>query len=146
MENLEEKNSNELKVSDVIKENITSGMKWAKFLTILMCIGVVLMILCGVLVFAMSSITASSSPATMGIMGLFYILIALIYIYPIKLCFAGIRNVNDAFQYEKTIEVYGYCCHYIHSNLFDCPLHPLYRRICIRFFCIQFIQFSVLIK
>ena len=101
MENLEEKNSNELKVSDVIKENITSGMKWAKFLTILMCIGVVLMILCGVLVFAMSSIIASSSPATMGIMGLFYILIALIYIYPIKLCFAGIRNVKDAFQYDS---------------------------------------------
>ena len=101
MENLEEKDSNELKVSDVIKENITAGMKWAKFLTILMSIGVALMILCGVMVFAMSSITAPSSPAFMGLMGLVYILIALVYIYPIKLCFNGIRNVNDAFKYDS---------------------------------------------
>ena len=102
MENLEEKNSNELKVSDVIKENITSGMKWAKFLNILMCIAVAFMLLAGVMVILVSSITSlgSSSPV-MGIAGIFYILFALIYIYPIKLCFSGIRNVKDAFQYDS---------------------------------------------
>ena len=101
MENLEEKSSNELKVSDVIKENITSGMKWAKFLTILMSIAVALMILCGVMIMVIPSITGPNSPAAMGVMGVVYILFALIYIYPIKLCFSGIRNVNDAFQYDS---------------------------------------------
>ena len=54
------------------------------------------------MVILVSSITSlGSSSAVMGIAGIFYILFALIYIYPIKLCFSGIRNVKDAFQYDS---------------------------------------------
>ena len=101
MENFETTNSNELKVSDTIRENITAGMKWANFLTIIMCIGVGFMFLGGAMIILGSVVAPAGMPGTMGFMGIFYILMAAGYIYPIKLSFAGMRNVRDAFDKES---------------------------------------------
>ena len=101
MENFETTSSNELKVTGTIRENITAGMKWANFLTILMCIGVCFMILAGVMIMLGSAVVPAGMPGIMGFMGVFYILIGAGYIYPIKLSFAGMRNVRDAFDHDS---------------------------------------------
>ncbi len=101
MENFETTNLNELKVSDVIRENITSGMKWANFLTIVMCICVGFMLLGGASVLLGGTILPGPSQGVIFVSGILYILFALLFIYPIKLSFEGIRNVRDAFDKES---------------------------------------------
>jgi hypothetical protein len=101
MENFETTNLNELKVSDVIRENITSGMKWANFLTIVMCICVGFMLLGGASVLLGGTVLPGPSQGVIFVSGVLYILFALLFIYPIKLSFEGIRNVRDAFDKES---------------------------------------------
>lgn len=101
MENFETTNLNELKVSDVIRENITSGMKWANFLTIVMCICVGFMLLGGASVLLGGTVLPGPSQGVIFVSGILYILFALLFIYPIKLSFEGIRNVRDAFDKES---------------------------------------------
>ena len=74
---------------EAAKEHVISTGKWLKFMAILGCIGAVFMILCGICVMAFSSIMdfgfydAPGGSFITIFIGVFYLIMAGIYIYPI---------------------------------------------------------------
>jgi len=79
----------DLQLLEAAKEHVISTGKWMKFLAILGCIGAVFMILCGICVMAFSgAMNFGFYPVPGGsfitiFMGIFYLIMAGLYIYPI---------------------------------------------------------------
>jgi len=70
-------------VTETMKADLLASAKWAKFLSIVGCIGVVLLLLLGV-VMLFVGVSFSSIAAPFGpLVGFVYLLIAALYIYPI---------------------------------------------------------------
>ncbi len=72
-----------MNVNSGMKADLISASKWTKFLCIVSCIGVVLLVIVAILMFAVgSSFGFGNTPFGAG-MGVLYLIIAAIYIYPI---------------------------------------------------------------
>lgn len=70
-------------VNSGMKADLISASKWTKFLCIVGCIGVVLLVVIGIMMFAVgSSFGFGSTPFGAGL-GVLYLILAVIYIYPI---------------------------------------------------------------
>ena len=72
-------------VNESMKADLLTSAKWAKFLCIVGCIGIVLMIAVGIIVIAFSN-KFTSIPGMTGIqsvMGVTYLITAILMIYPI---------------------------------------------------------------
>ena len=66
-----------------MKADLILASKWTKFLCIVGCIGVVLLVVIGIMMFAVgSSFGFGSTPFGAGL-GVLYLILAAIYIYPI---------------------------------------------------------------
>ena len=72
-------------VNESMKSDLLSAAKWTKFLCILGCIGVGLMVLLSIAMIVFGSAAANLSPALPvgGLVGVIYLLCAAIYIYPL---------------------------------------------------------------
>ena len=80
-------------VNSGMKADLISASKWTKFLCIVGCIGVVLLVVIGIMMFAVgSSFGFGSTPFGAGL-GVLYLILAAIYIYPI---IKGFQFANGA--------------------------------------------------
>lgn len=76
--------SAELTVNEKCKAEMLTAAKWAKFLCIMGCIAMGIMLLCAILLIALGSALGSFLGIHYGSgVGFLYLVIALIYIYPI---------------------------------------------------------------
>ena len=70
-------------VNEGMKRDLLSAAKWTKFLCIIGCIGVVLLVLIGILMSVLgSSFGLGNTPFGAG-MGILYLIMAALYIYPL---------------------------------------------------------------
>ena len=100
-----------LTLNESVKADLLSAAKWAKFLCIVSCIGLVIMVLAAFTMMFVGSVAGQLlgdlpvGPA----MGLFYLLIAAIYIYPIIKGFQFANGAkaaclsNDEYQLARAI-------------------------------------------
>lgn len=77
-----------LTVNESMKADLLCAAKWAKFLCIVACIGMGLMVLLGIMMFFLGSVLAQAASIYPmipfgGFVGFLYLIIAAIYIYPI---------------------------------------------------------------
>jgi len=72
-------------VNEKMKADLLSSAKWAKFLTIVACIGMVFIVLVAILLLAFGSALSSVAPnvGPTGLLSFIYFVVAAIYIYPI---------------------------------------------------------------
>ena len=84
-----------LQVTESARLDLLSAAKWAKFLCIVGCIGAGLMLLFGILmmVFGAALTQYMGDSPLGGVMGLLYVVIAAIYIYPL---IKGFQFANGA--------------------------------------------------
>ena len=91
-----------LRVSSKMKESLLSSMKWIQFFTILMCVSVGIITIIAIVMLAISSFfpvaEAEMSPLVMLGMGLFYLIIGAVYIYPIVKGFKLIDHTRKALR------------------------------------------------
>ena len=72
-------------VNESMKTDLLSAAKWTKFLCIMGCIGVGLMVLLAIAMIVFGSAAANLSPAfpVGGLVGIIYLICAAVYIYPL---------------------------------------------------------------
>ena len=91
-----------LRVSSKMKESLLSSMKWIQFFVILSCIAVVILAIIAIVMLAISSFfpvaEAEMSPLIMLGMGLFYLIIGAVYVYPIVKGFKLIDHTRKALR------------------------------------------------
>lgn len=85
----------EMTVDENMKANLLSAAKWAKFLCVIACIGVGVLLLIAVLMLLISKI-----PYATGV-GLLYFILAVIYIYPILKGFQFANSTKSACLYNE---------------------------------------------
>lgn len=87
-----------LTITEGIRSKMLSSMKWLQFLTILSCIGVAILLFIALVMFALGNIVEEPglSGLSGGLLGSIYLIIAAIYIYPIKKHFDLISNTRKA--------------------------------------------------
>lgn len=87
-----------LTITEGIRSKMLSSMKWLQFLTILSCIGVAILLFIALIMFALGNIVEEPrlSGLSGGLLGCIYLIVAAIYIYPIKKCFDLISNTRKA--------------------------------------------------
>lgn len=81
-----------LRITENIQSNLLSATKWLKFMTILGTVGVALVFIIGVVLLFIP--TYDGVPG--AIVGVIYMLLTLLYFYPIKKSFDLIKNTRDA--------------------------------------------------
>ena len=81
-----------LRITENIQSNLLSATKWLKFMTILGTVGVALIFIIGVVLLFVP--TYDGVPG--AIVGVIYMLLTLLYFYPIKKSFDLIKNTRDA--------------------------------------------------
>ena len=81
-----------LRITEYIQQNLLSATKWLKFMTILGIIGVALVFIAGIVMLFIP--TYDGVPG--AIVGVIYMLLTLLYIYPIKKSFDLIKNTREA--------------------------------------------------
>ena len=88
----------ELNVTTSSKDFLLIASKWANFLAILSFIGIGLMVLGGLIVIIIGTTFSSfqTSAAPMGLFGLFYLLLALLYFFPTLYLFNFSQNIQNA--------------------------------------------------
>ena len=70
-------------VNQGMKGDLLCSAKWMKFLCIIGCIGVALMVILGIVIFAVGSSFGAANTALGAGMGFLYLILAAIYIYPL---------------------------------------------------------------
>lgn len=81
-------------ITESIKNSLLAASKWLNFLTILAIIGAAFIGIAGICLLLIPMAGMERSGA-IGI-GIIYIILALVYIYPIKKSLSAIRNTQDA--------------------------------------------------
>ncbi|MBR6804150.1 MAG: hypothetical protein IKM57_04510 [Paludibacteraceae bacterium] len=81
-----------LRITENIQKNLLSATKWLKFMTILGTVGVALLFIIGIVLFFIP--TYDGVPG--AVYGAIYILLTLLYFYPIKKSFDLIKNTREA--------------------------------------------------
>ena len=74
-----------LTVNERMKADLLSAAKWAKFLCVLGCIGLLIMVIVSIIMLVLGSAITKVFPGTPfgAAMGVLYLIIAAIYIYPL---------------------------------------------------------------
>ena len=95
-----------LRVTSSMKASLLSSMKWLQFLLIISCIGLGLLLLLAIAMIIFSSALASFddelSPAAMLGMGMLYLFIAALYVYPIVKGFHLVEHTRKALRAGTT--------------------------------------------
>lgn len=81
-----------LRITENIQKNLLSATKWLKFMTILSTVGVALFFIIGIVLLFIP--TNGRDPG--ALFGVIYMLLTLLYFYPIKKSFDLIKNTRDA--------------------------------------------------
>ena len=81
-----------LRITENIQNNLLTATKWLKFMTILGTVGVALLFIIGIVLLFIP--TYDGVPG--AVYGAIYILLTLLYFYPIKKSFDLIKNTRDA--------------------------------------------------
>lgn len=105
----------ELKVTEPMREHLLSSASWLKFLAVLGVIGVVLLVLISIGIMVFGNQLGDEIPLG-GYLGVIYLVLAAIYIYPLVKSFSLIRNTREAFRTENgqpNIEQAAADCHAI---------------------------------
>ena len=91
-----------LRVSPKMKESLLSSMKWIQFFVILSCVGMGILVIIAIVMLAMSSFfpvaEAEMSPLFMLGMGLLYLVVGVVYVYPIVKGFKLIDHTRKALR------------------------------------------------
>lgn len=82
-------------ITESIKNSLLAASKWLNFLTILAIIGSAFIGIAGICLLLVPMLGVEKAGA-MGGLGIIYIILALVYIYPIKKSLSAIRNTQDA--------------------------------------------------
>ncbi len=86
-----------LRVSERMQRNLLKSVKWVKFLTVVCTVAMVLMALLGIVVMTVDV------PSMMGMgamVGIIYIGIAALYIFPLMKCYSLVSNIRKAFELD----------------------------------------------
>jgi uncharacterized protein involved in cysteine biosynthesis len=105
----------ELKVTEPMREHLLKAASWLKFLAVLGVIGVVLMVLVSIGLMVFDNRLSDEIPLG-GSLGVVYLVVAAIYIYPLVKSFSLIRHTREAFRVENgqpDIEQAAADCHAI---------------------------------
>jgi len=91
-----------LRVSPKMKESLLSSMNWIQFFVILCCFAVVIFTIIAIVMLAMSSFfpveNPDMSPLIMLCMGLLYLVVGVVYVYPIIKGFKLIDHTRKALR------------------------------------------------
>ena len=91
-----------LRVSPKMKESLLSSMKWIQFFVILSCVGMGILVIIAIVMLAMSSFfpveNPDMSPLIMLCMGLIYLVVGVVYVYPIVKGFKLIDHTRKALR------------------------------------------------
>lgn len=91
-----------LRVSPKMKESLLSSMKWIQFFVILTCVSLGILVIIAIVMLAMSSLfpvaDAEMSPLFMLGMGLLYLVLGVLYVYPIIKGFKLIDHTRKALR------------------------------------------------
>ena len=91
-----------LRVSPKMKESLLSSMNWIQFFVILCCFAVVILTIIAIVMLAMSSFfpveNPDMSPLIMLCMGLIYLVVGVVYVYPIVKGFKLIDHTRKALR------------------------------------------------
>ena len=91
-----------LRVSSKMKESLLSSMKWIQFFVILTCVSLGILVIIAIVMLAMSSLfpvaDAEMSPLFMLGMGLLYLVLGVLYVYPIIKGFKLIDHTRKALR------------------------------------------------
>ena len=91
-----------LRVSPKMKESLLSSMNWIQFFVILCCFAVVILTIIAIVMLAMSSFfpveNPDMSPWIMLCMGLIYLVVGVVYVYPIVKGFKLIDHTRKALR------------------------------------------------
>ena len=91
-----------LRVSPKMKESLLSSMNWIQFFVILCCFAVVILTIIAIVMLAMSSFfpveNPDMSPLIMLGMGLLYLVVGVVYVYPIVKGFKLIDHTRKALR------------------------------------------------
>ena len=91
-----------LRVSPKMKESLLSSMNWIQFFVILCCFAVVILTIIAIVMLAMSSFfpveNPDMSPLVMLGMGLLYLVVGVVYVYPIVKGFKLIDHTRKALR------------------------------------------------
>lgn len=83
-------------ITESIKNSLLAASKWLNFLTVLAIIGAAFIGIAGICLLLIPMAGMERSGAMGGLLGIIYIILALVYIYPIKKSLSAIRNTQDA--------------------------------------------------
>lgn len=81
-----------LRITENIQNNLLTATKWLKFMTILSTVGVALFFIIGIVLLFIP--TYDGAPG--ALYGVIYMLLTLLYFYPIKKSFDLIKNTREA--------------------------------------------------
>lgn len=104
MENMEinQQSDNQLKINDHIRNYLFETTKWAKFLAIVGYIGLGLIVLIAIFIMAgfsqLNEFTGGIYPMNFGFIGVIYIIMAVIYYFPITYLFKFSSNIKKALE------------------------------------------------
>ena len=91
-----------LRVTPKMKESLLSSMKWIQFFVILTCVGMGILVLIAIVMLGMSSFfpvaEAEMSPLIMLGMGFLYLVLGVLYVYPIVKAFKLIDHTRKALR------------------------------------------------
>lgn len=105
----------ELKVTETMREHLLKAASWLKFLAVMGVIGVVMMVLVSIGFMVFGNQLGDEIPLG-GSLGVVYLVLAAIYIYPLVKSFSLIRHTREAFRVENgqpDIEQAAADCHAI---------------------------------
>lgn len=99
----------DLKVTEQMRDNLLRSMNWMMFFAVIGCAGMVLLLIVALVMLAASAFLEMADGGIMLGVGLFYILMVAVYVYPLKKSFALIKNTREAMngiqdKFEQTTD------------------------------------------
>ena len=96
----------ELQMMGTAREYVRSAGKWMQFMAILLCISVAFMFLCGIMMMGFSGVLSSfDNPGMYGVfpiaMGIIYLIMAGVYIYPALLLLRAAKAAKEAAEFNN---------------------------------------------
>lgn len=109
---MEDSNLEVLRVTEHMKGSLLSAMKWLKFITVMGCVGTAFIAFCAVILLLVGFVGPGVDQVGPNIErifalvgGVFYALVAAVYIYPLKKSFSLISNTRQALSgYQANYE------------------------------------------
>ena len=94
-----------MELNEIVKTRLLRGIKWLNFINIVGCVGLVLLVIIAI---AMMSVDMSGIPGMQQsgtLIGIIYILCALIYIYPLMKSMQFVKRIRKAFAEEDQLSL-----------------------------------------